>query len=126
MNSLAQADISSDLVKPLSYINGSWHRSEATFAVTNPATGELVVEVCDAGVEETELAVKAAKLALPAWSALTAVQRAQLMRKWFDLMMSHQDELARLLTLEQGKPLAEAKGEIAYGASFIEWFAEEG
>ena len=81
--------------------------------------------VSNAGIDETELAVKAVKTALPLWSAMPANQRAALLRNWFNLMMQHQDNLGRLLTLEQGKPLAEAKGEIAYGAAFIEWFSEE-
>lgn len=114
------------LLKTFSYINGSWHSSEGEFDVTNPANGELVASVNNAGVVETELAVKAAKDALKAWSAKSANERAGLLRNWFNLMMQHQDDLGRILTLEQGKPLAEAKGEIAYGAAFIEWFAEEG
>ena len=114
------------LVKNFSYINGSWHSSETELAVTNPATGELVANVSNAGIAETELAVKAAKDAFKMWSVKSANERAGLMRNWFNLMMEHQDDLARILTLEQGKPLAEAKGEIAYGGAFIEWFAEEG
>ncbi|MGB5447216.1 MAG: aldehyde dehydrogenase family protein, partial [Psychromonas sp.] len=116
----------SQLIKTFSYIDGSWHSSESYFNVTNPATGEVLVKVCNAGVVETELAVKAAKTALKAWSAKSANERASLMRNWFNLMLQHQDDLARLLTLEQGKPFAEAKGEIGYGAAFVEWFAEEG
>lgn len=114
------------LLRNHSYINGSWHASEKQFEVTNPANGEVLVLVSDATTVEAELAIKSAKKALPAWSAKSANERAALMRKWFDLMMAHQDDLGRLLTLEQGKPLAEAKGEIAYGAAYIEWFAEEG
>ena len=114
------------LIKCSSYINGNWHRSVTNFAVTNPATGELLITVDNAGVDETELAIKSAKNAMPMWSSMPAHERAKLMRRWFDLMMQHQDDLGRILTLEQGKPLAEAKGEIAYGAAFIEWFAEEG
>ncbi len=114
------------LIKKFSYINGSWHRSETSFIVTNPVDNSEIVKVSNAGVVETELAVIAAKDALVMWSEKPANERAKLLRVWFDLMMQHQDDLARILTLEQGKPLAEAKGEIAYGASFIEWFAEEG
>ncbi|KGK01088.1 Succinate-semialdehyde dehydrogenase [Thalassotalea sp. ND16A] len=114
------------LVKPFSYINGSWHSSESSFVVTNPANGEEIVKVSDAGVAETELAIKAAKNALKSWSAKSANERANLLRNWFNLMMQHQDDLGRILTSEQGKPLAEANGEIVYGAAFIEWFAEEG
>jgi len=114
------------LLKNFSYINGSWHTSETNFDVTNPATGELIVTVSNAGVAETELAVKSAKSALKMWSAKSANERATLLRNWFNLMMENQEDLGRILTLEQGKPLAEAKGEIGYGASFIEWFSEEG
>lgn len=116
----------SKLLKNFSYINGSWHSSKSELAVNNPATGELITNVSNAGVVETELAVKAAKDAFKMWSSKSVNERASLMRNWFDLMMQHQDDLGRILTLEQGKPLAEAKGEIAYGASFIDWFAEEG
>ena len=114
------------LLKNFSYINGSWHTSETSFDVINPATGEVVERVSNGGVIETKLAVKAAKSALKMWSSKSANERASLMRNWFNLMMEYQDDLGQILTLEQGKPLAEAKGEIAYGASFIEWFAEEG
>ena len=114
------------LLKNFSYINGSWHSSATEFSVTNPVNGAEIIKVSNAGVVETKLAVKAAKDALAMWSAKSANQRATLLRNWFDLMMANQDDLARILTLEQGKPLAEAKGEVAYGASFIEWFAEEG
>jgi succinate-semialdehyde dehydrogenase/glutarate-semialdehyde dehydrogenase len=113
------------LVKHFSYINGSWHSSEQSFDVTNPATGEVIAKVNNAGVAEVELAVKSAKEAFPLWSKKSANERAGLMRNWFNLMIEHQDDLARILTLEQGKPLAEAKGEIGYGAAFVEWFAEE-
>ena len=114
------------LLKTFSYINGSWHTSESTIAVINPATGDAVAYVSDAGIAETELAVIAAKNALSIWSTKSANERSTLLRSWFSLMMQHQEDLGRILTVEQGKPLAEAKGEIAYGASFIEWFAEEG
>ena len=114
------------LIKTCSYIDGNWQSSQTTFDVLNPATGETVAQVCDASVEEATLAVAAAKKTFKAWSAMPAHERAKLLRNWFNLMMEHQDDLARILTLEQGKPLAEAKGEIAYGAGFIEWFAEEG
>jgi len=114
------------LMKNFSYINGSWHSSATDFVVTNPVDNSEIIKVSNAGVVETQLAVKAAKDALKMWSAKSANERAQLLRRWFDLMMQNQDDLGRILTLEQGKPLAEAKGEIAYSASFIEWFAEEG
>ncbi len=114
------------LVKTSSYINGGWHNGEEQFAVTNPANNELVAYVSNAGVIETELAIKAAKSALKMWTAKSANERSILLRNWFNLLIQHQDDLGKILTLEQGKPLAEAKGEIGYGASFIEWFAEEG
>ncbi|TKB45380.1 NAD-dependent succinate-semialdehyde dehydrogenase [Thalassotalea mangrovi] len=115
-----------ELLRKFSYINGSWHSSVNDIAVNNPATGEEIARVSDSTAEETKLAVKAAKDALPSWSAKSANERASILRKWFELMMANQEDLGRILTLEQGKPLAEAKGEIAYGAAFIEWFAEEG
>ncbi|ALO34791.1 NAD-dependent succinate-semialdehyde dehydrogenase [Colwellia sp. MT41] len=118
--------VDKQLLKNFSYINGSWHSSATEFSVTNPANGAEIIKVSNAGVVETKLAVKAAKAALAMWSAKSANQRATLLRNWFDLMMENIDDLALILTLEQGKPLAEAKGEVAYGASFIEWFAEEG
>ena len=114
------------LLKQHSYINGQWVTGDSLFAVTNPANGNEITSVSNAGVPEAELAVKSAKAALKAWSSKSANERSVLLRNWFNLMMEHQDDLGRILTLEQGKPLAEAKGEIAYGASFIEWFAEEG
>ena len=114
------------LVKNCSYIDGNWHSSEAQMSVINPATGKVIIQVGDAGIVETELAIKAAKKAFKMWSSKSANERATLLRKWFNLMMLHQDDLAKMLTLEQGKPLAEAKGEIAYGAAFVDWFAEEG
>lgn len=100
--------------------------AKATFPVFNPANGVRIAEVPDQGSEETRQAIQAARAAFPAWAALTAKERAKLLRRWHDLILAHQEELAILLTLEQGKPLAEARGEIAYGASFVEWFAEEG
>ncbi|WP_354623136.1 NAD-dependent succinate-semialdehyde dehydrogenase [Psychromonas sp. MME2] len=114
------------LIKNFSYINGSWHSSESQIEVTNPANGKVIARVANAGVVETELAIKSANDAYKMWSTKSANERAKLMKNWFDLMMQHQEDLGRILTLEQGKPFAEAKGEIAYGAAFIEWFAEEG
>ncbi len=118
--------VDKQLLKQFSYINGNWHSSATDFAVTNPVNNSEIIRVSNAGVVETQLAVKSAKDALKMWSAKTANDRAQLLRNWFTLMMQHQDDLSRIITLEQGKPIAEAKGEVAYGASFIEWFAEEG
>lgn len=121
-------DPSFSLLRTGGYINGQWTdaQDKATFDVTNPATGGLITRVSDLGAYETRLAIAAAENALPGWRALTAKARAQILRRWFDLVMENQEELAQLLSLEQGKPLAESRGEIAYGASFIEWFAEEG
>ena len=109
------------------YIDGVWVAADSkkTFPVDNPATAETVGSVPDMGAAETRRAIEAADRAWPAWRAKTAKERAAILRRWFDLMMANQDDLALILTTEQGKPLAEAKGEIAYGASFVEWFAEE-
>lgn len=118
--------INNNLFKNGSYINGKWLTGGDTFPVTNPATGEVICELNNAGADEAEQAVSAAAAALPAWRARTANDRAQILRRWFNLVMEHQQDLAAILTAEQGKPLAEAAGEIAYGANYIEWFAEEG
>jgi succinate-semialdehyde dehydrogenase/glutarate-semialdehyde dehydrogenase len=109
------------------YVDGSWVSADSgrTVQVTNPATGAVIGTVPDLGAAETRRAIDAAERAWPAWRAKTAKERAVLLRRWYELMMANQDDLALLLTTEQGKPLGEAKGEIAYGASFIEWFAEE-
>jgi len=101
------------------------HHAFRSGAVTDPATGAEVAQVADLGGTETRRAIEAAKAAQGPWAALTAKERATILRRWFDLIMAAQDDLAAILTAEMGKPLAEAKGEIAYGASFIEWFAEE-
>ena len=110
------------------YIDGQWVDADdkTTLAVNNPADGLQIGTVPKMGAAETRRAIEAANAAWPAWRAKTAKERATILRKWFDLMMANQDDLAVLMTTEQGKPLAESKGEIAYGASFIEWFAEEG
>ncbi|NRA62658.1 MAG: aldehyde dehydrogenase family protein, partial [Psychrobium sp.] len=113
------------LLKSDSYINGEWLSNHNTFDVINPANLELLIKVSDCGVKEISLAVTSAKGALAAWSAKSASERGLLLRHWFDLMLKHKEDLALMLTLEQGKPLSEALGEISYGASFIEWFAEE-
>src|SRR5215813_4318068 len=109
------------------YIDGAWVDADgwATIAVDNPATGDTLGTVPKMGADETRRAIEAADRALPAWRAKTAKERANILRKWFNLMMENQEDLAQLMTAEQGKPLTEAKGEIAYAASFIEWFAEE-
>ena len=116
------------LFRQQALIDGNWRDANngETIAVTNPANGQQLGSVPKMGADETREAINAANRALPAWRALTAKERANILRRWFNLMIEHQDDLARLMTLEQGKPLAEAKGEITYAASFIEWFAEEG
>ncbi len=114
------------LLRQHCYINGQWHDGEQRIDVTNPANGEHITTVPSLGASETQLAIDAANAALPAWSALTAADRAARLRRWFELLMAHQEDLAQLMTAEQGKPLAEARGEIGYAASFINWFAEEG
>lgn len=118
----------STLFRQQAFIDGDWRdaRSGDVIPVSNPANGKPLGNVPKMGAEEARDAIDAANRALPAWRALTAKERANILRRWFNLMMEHQDDLARLMTLEQGKPLAEAKGEISYAASFIEWFAEEG
>jgi len=110
------------------YLDGAWADADgkATIPVVNPATGGMLGTIPKMGGAETKRAIAAADAALPAWRAKTAKERAAILRKWFDLMMANQDDLGAIMTAEQGKPLAEAKGEIAYAASFIEWFAEEG
>src|SRR3984893_2428964 len=110
------------------YIDGEWVDAydRATIPVKDPASGETLGTVPKMGAEETRRAIEAANKALPAWRGKTAKERAQILRRWFDLMMANQDDIAALMTAEQGKPLAESKGEIAYAAAFIEWFGEEG
>lgn len=107
-------------------IDGKWVKGSKSFAVTDPATGNTIAQVPDLGPVETTAAIDAAHRALPAWSAKTAKERGTILRKWFDLMTADTEALAALMTSEQGKPLAEARGEVAYGASFVEWFSEEG
>ncbi|MFK4445020.1 succinate-semialdehyde dehydrogenase/glutarate-semialdehyde dehydrogenase [Caballeronia udeis] len=114
-----------NLLRKEHYINGAWHKSAETYAVRNPATGEVIADVAKAGAEQTLQAIRAAEMAFPVWRALTAKERGARVRRWGELMLEHRDALAELLTREQGKPLAEAKGEVAYAASFLEWFAEE-
>ena len=114
------------LLKTHGLINGEWVAGSSRFDVTDPATGLKLVDVADLGVTETRAAIAAANQAFPAWRGKTAKERSAILMKWFHLMLQHADDLARIMTAEQGKPLAEAKGEVIYGASFIEWFAEEG
>ncbi|MFB1017930.1 MAG: aldehyde dehydrogenase family protein, partial [Burkholderiaceae bacterium] len=113
------------LLKTKALINGEWVDGNGTFAVTDPATGEHLADVANLGAAHAEQAIAAANAAWGAWRKTTAKVRSQILRKWFDLLMANQADLARIMTAEQGKPLAEATGEIAYGASFVEWFAEE-
>ncbi|AZG35199.1 MULTISPECIES: NADP-dependent succinate-semialdehyde dehydrogenase [Shewanella] len=115
------------LLRQQCYINGQWRNADngQTIAIANPATHEVIGHVPVMGSAETLAAIDAAQAALPAWRALTAKDRGQKLRRWFELIHQHSDDLALLMTTEQGKPLAEAKGEVGYAASFIEWFAEE-
>ena len=115
------------LFRDRAYVDGQWAEADSRkrFDVDNPADGAVIGAVPDMGAAETRRAIEAANAALPAWRALPAKERSRILRKWFDLIVANADDLALILTTEQGKPLAEAKGEILYGASFVEWFAEE-
>src|ERR1700716_4097585 len=115
------------LFREACYVDGAWvqAKSNAMINVDNPATGEIIGRVPKLGGAETKQAIEAANRAFLAWSKKTAKERASILRRWFDLMMANQDDLARLMTLEQGKPLVESKGEVAYAAAFLEWFGEE-
>ena len=115
------------LFRQAALVGGNWIEADPSnaIAVDNPATGEIIGRVPNLGAAETKKAIAAAEIAQKEWAARTAKERSGILRRWFELMMENQDDLGRILTAEQGKPLAEAKGEIAYGASFIEWFAEE-
>jgi succinate-semialdehyde dehydrogenase/glutarate-semialdehyde dehydrogenase len=116
------------LLKQRCYLNGQWLDADSgkTIDVTNPATNEILGTIPKMGTNETHLAIEAANAAWPAWRAKTAKERATILRRWFELMMENQEDLAIIMTAEQGKPLAESRGEISYAASFIEWFSEEG
>ncbi|MFM2035534.1 MAG: hypothetical protein RL459_799 [Pseudomonadota bacterium] len=113
------------LLKTDALINGQWVGGNSRFNVLDPATGGKLADVANLGPAEAEAAIAAANAAWPAWKNKTAKERSIILRKWFDLLMANQDDLGRIMTAEQGKPLPEAKGEVAYGASFVEWFAEE-
>ena len=113
------------LLKTDALIGGQWIKGKARFDVIDPATGLKLADVADLTPKDVKAAIAAADAAWPAWRALTGKQRHALLMKWFQLLMDHQDDLGRLMTAEQGKPLTEARGEVAYGASFVEWFAEE-
>ena len=118
----------SSLLKGHGYVNGKWvgDDSKSRFDVTNAYSNEVIITLPDMGKKETNEAIDAANNAWPSWRARTAKERAIILKKWFDLIMANQEDLAILMTAEQGKPIAEARGEVGYGASFIEWFAEEG
>ena len=113
------------LLKTDALIDGRWVPGSQRFDVHDPATGAKLADVANLGPAEAQQAIDAAHAAWPAWRNQTAKQRSQILRRWFELLLEHQDDLARLMTAEQGKPLAETRGEVAYGASFVEWFAEE-
>lgn len=115
------------LFRQKAYFDGKWQDADngKTIDVTNPATGKVIGTVPRMGAAETKRAIEAANKALPAWRAKTAKERSAIIRRWYDLLIEHQDDLALILTTEQGKPLAEAKGEIVYGASYLDWFSEE-
>ena len=113
------------LLKTDALINGEWIAGASRFAVHDPATGAKLTDVANLGAQDAKAAIAAANAAWPAWRSKTAKERSSILRKWFDLLMANQDDLGRIMTAEQGKPLQEAKGEVAYGASFVEWFAEE-
>jgi len=119
-------DMTPDDLPTSAYIGGEWVTSTAQFAVTNPATGLEIARVPNLTPADTLRAIDAASAALPAWAAKTAKERAGVLRRWYELMVAETEMLAQLMTAEQGKPLAESRGEVAYGASFVEWFAEEG
>ncbi len=113
------------LLKEQCYIDGKWVSGDDTIDVTNPASGDVIASVPKLGAKETRQAIAAAEKAMKGWAAKTAKERSNILRKWYNLMMENQEDLAQIMTAEQGKPLAESRGEIAYGASFIEFFAEE-
>ncbi|MGB2714680.1 MAG: NADP-dependent succinate-semialdehyde dehydrogenase [Vicinamibacterales bacterium] len=130
MNPQTQLRITPELRDPklfrqAAYVDGKWIEKDKTIDVDNPATGEVIGTVPQLDAADTRRAIEAAERAFPAWRAKTAKERANVLRRWFDLMMANQEDLARLMTLEQGKPLTESKGETAYAASFLEWFGEE-
>jgi succinate-semialdehyde dehydrogenase/glutarate-semialdehyde dehydrogenase len=114
------------LLKTAAYVNGAWLKGEGTFDVHDPATGKTIASVANLTQQAAGVAIEAANKAWPVWRDKTAKERAAILMEWYRLQMLHADDLARIMTAEQGKPLAEAKGEVAYGASFVEWFAEEG
>lgn len=122
------SSVNKNLIKDAGYIDGQWCQASSgnTISVYNPATGEQLGQVPDMGIDEAQAAIDAAHTALASWREVTPKERARLLRRWFELILEHQEDLARLMTLEQGKPLFETRGEVLYGASYIEWYAEEG
>lgn len=118
----------SALLREQAFVGGAWSAADsgATVPVRDPASGAILARVPEMGVEETRRAIAAAAAAWPAWRALTAKERSRILRRWYELIVAHADDLARIMTAEQGKPFAEARGEVLYGANFVEWFAEEG
>src|SRR3546814_308148 len=115
------------LFKTDSYIDGKWVQAtdNSTFPVDNPANGLTIAQVANLGPEQAQAAIDSADKAFKSWRTRTGKERAGILRKWFDLIIANTEDLAKLMTLEQGKPLAEARGEIGYGGSFVEWFAEQ-
>ena len=113
------------LLKTDALINGHWVKGTSRFDVHDPATGQKLADVANLNAKDAQAAIDAANAAWPAWRSKTGKERSIILRKWFDLLMANQEDLGRIMTAEQGKPFAEAKGEVAYGASFVEWFAEE-
>ena len=124
LNSSARCSISS-LIRDKALINGEWVSSPESFNVTNPANGDVITTVPDLGGADTERAIDCAYDTFQTWRWTTAKERSNLLRKWFDLCNQYQEDLAKILTAEQGKSLAESRGEIAYGSGFLEWFSEE-
>ena len=120
--------VNQSLVKQSSYINGQWCQANSNDIITvyNPATGQVLGEVPDMGPDEAQAAIDAAYIAQASWQEVNPKERARLLCRWHELILEHQEDLARLMTLEQGKPLFETRGEVLYGASYIEWYAEEG
>ena len=113
------------LFKTDALINGQWVAGSQRFEVSDPATGLALAQVANLGAAEAEAAIAAANAAWPAWKAKTAKERSIILRKWFDLLIANTEDLARLMTAVNGRPVAKSRGEVAYGASFVEWFAEE-
>ena len=125
---LAERLADRDLLRSSAFVGGDWGGAEtgATFAVTDPATGEPVAWLPKMGAADTQRAIESARQALPAWRAMSAADRSRILRRWADMIRDNADDIAKILTAEQGKPVDEAKGEVVYSAGFLDWFAEEG